>query len=531
MQLRPVEGSGVASSEAPRRIEILAALSLAIDLGLGQPMEHMLRSALIGLRLCDLLGLDEAARQRVFYTNLLAWIGCHADSFELAALFGDDIGFRRAYYSIDARGLPLLGLLLRRTGAERDAPRRAIARSRFLLVARSVMLTTIRSHCASAAKLADRVGLDDGLSPILGYTFERWDGHGMPNGSLADQIPLEMRVAHVADLGEIALRTGTAEHAAAGIRARSGTQFDPEVAELFCGHADEFVTELDSFDLWSRAVDQGGDDRRLSGQALDAVLTAIGDFADLKSPYTAGHSRAVSDLACRAAGVWCPADAQALRRAGWLHDLGRLGVSNSIWDKLGPLTELERERMRAHPYLTERIVTRIPGLQRESQLAGAHHERIDGSGYPRGTGSSLDSGQRLLAVADAYQSSLEPRPHRAALSPAEAAARIAAACRDRCLDRRAADAVLEVAGHEPLSGHDLPAGLTAREAQVLALICRGLSDREIAERLVIAPKTARNHVEHIYIKIDARNRVGATLFAMEHNLLTASSATDGPSAS
>lgn len=529
MQLRPV-GGGRASTEAPRRIEILAALSLAIDLGLGQPMEHMLRAALIGMRLSDLLGLDESTRQRVFYTNLLAWIGCHADSFELAALFGDDIGFRRAYYSIDARGLPLLNLLLRRTGAERDAPRRAIARSRFLLVARSIMLTTIRSHCASAVSLADRVGLDHGLSPILGCTFERWDGHGMPDGLRGDQIPLEMRVAHVADLGEIALRAGTPEHAAGNIRERSGTQFDPEVVEAFCGHVDEFATELDGADLWPLVIDQGGDHLRLSGPALDTVLTAIGDFADLKSPYTAGHSRAVSDLVCRAADAWHPADAETLRRAGWLHDLGRLGVSNSIWDKRGPLTELERERMRAHPYFTERIVMRIPGLQRESQLAGAHHERIDGSGYPRGTGSSLDRGQRLLAVADAYQSSLEPRPYRAAVSSVAAAERIRDEVRDGRLDVRAADAVLGVAGHQPHRGRDLPAGLTAREAQVLALICRGLSDREIAERLVITPKTARNHVEHIYLKIDARNRVGATLFAIEHDLIAATSSIDESSA-
>lgn len=522
---------------APRRVEVLAALSLAIDLGLGQPMEHMLRSAVIGSRLADALGCDATTRTRVFYTNLLAWIGCHADSHELVAQFGDDVAFRQAYYAVDTRGLPFLASLLRQTGSDRAAVPRTVARARFLAVGRSVMLTTIRSHCASAARLGDRVGLSDALAPTLDCTFERWDGHGLPEGRSGTDIPLETRIAHVADLAEVALRTGGTEAASAAVRARSGTHLDPGIVALLCAHIDEIAGGLREVDPWPLALRESGDDVRLGGAELDDVLVAIGDFADLKSPLTAGHSRAVATRVMRAARVAGSADETALRRAAWVHDLGRLGVSSAIWEKATPLTQVERERIRTHPYLTERIVARIPGMQRVAALAGAHHERLDGSGYPRGLSAGmLDAGQRLLAAADAYQGSIEPRPHRPALSPVAAAQRLRDEVRAGGLDGDAVAAVLDAAEYRtgsqpnPANGHgtrsrrgaaapELPAGLTAREAEVLTLICQGLSDREIARNLVIAPKTARNHVEHIYVKIDARNRVGATLFALEHGLV------------
>lgn len=525
----------------PRRVEVLAALSLAIDLGLGQPMEHMLRSAVIGSRLADRLGCDTTTQTRVFYTTLLAWIGCHADSHELVAQFGDDIAFRQSYYAVDARGLPFLASLLRQTGSDLDPVPRALARARFLANGRSVMLTTIRSHCASAAKLGDRVGLSDALAPTLDCTFERWDGHGMPEGRAGTDIPLETRIAHVADLAEVALRSGGTAAASAAVGARSGTHLDPDIVALLCAHIDEIAGSLREVDPWPLALRESGDDARLSGAELDDVLIAIGDFADLKSPMTAGHSRAVSTLVTRAARITGSEGETTLRRAAWVHDLGRLGVSSGIWEKAAPLTELERERIRTHPYLTERIAARIPGLQQIAAVASAHHERLDGSGYPRGlTAEMLDADQRLLAAADAYQGSLEPRPHRPAYSLDAAAQRLRDEVRAGKLDADAVAAVLKAAGHRtgspagsrgedadrresgsgrPTPRQELPAGLTPREAEVLTLICQGLSNREIARALVIAPKTARNHVEHIYVKIDARNRVGATLFALEHGLV------------
>jgi HD-GYP domain-containing protein (c-di-GMP phosphodiesterase class II)/DNA-binding CsgD family transcriptional regulator len=514
-----------------RRAELLAALSLAIDLGLGQPMEHMLRAMVLGTRMAEQLGIGQEARERTYYANLLAWIGCHADSFELAALFGDDIAFRADYYLIDAHGLPMLSLMLHRTGTELPALRRAARQSRFAATAGTAVRNLIRSHCLSAGQLANRVGLDPGMPAILGHAFERWDGKGLPAGRSGVEIPLEMRIAQLADTAEVFLRTAGLAAAVAMVRQRRGTQFDPELADLFCARAADLAAGLLEGDPWPAALAAAPLDDSLTETELDAVLAAMGDFADLKSPWTAGHSRAVASLAAAAARECAlpPAEVDLLRRAGWVHDLGRMGVSNAIWDKKSELSSMDRERLQIYPFLSERILGRVPGLRRVAGLAGAHRERLDGSGYPRGlSDTALDAGQRILAAADAYQTSLEPRPHRPAAEPAEAAARLHADVLAGRLDALAVNAVLAGGGRNDdavLGGgrkdarrRGAPAGLTARELEVLALLCRGMNNKDIAAALFIAPKTARNHVEHIYEKTGAANRVSATLFALDHGL-------------
>jgi DNA-binding CsgD family transcriptional regulator len=231
----------------------------------------------------------------------------------------------------------------------------------------------------------------------------------------------------------------------------------------------------------------------------------------------------VAQLAAAAAGqLGLPAgDAVAVRRAGLLHDLGRTGVPNSIWDKAGALTESERERVRLHPYYTERALARPEALARLGAIAAAHHERVDGSGYHRGLGGgALPPVGRVLAVADVYHAMTEPRPHRAPLEPAEAAGELRREVREGRLDADAAEAVLVAAGHRTGSRRrTAPGGLTPRELEVLLLLARGASNREIARTLVIAEKTAANHVEHIYAKLDVSTRTGAALYAMRHGLL------------
>ncbi len=242
----------------------------------------------------------------------------------------------------------------------------------------------------------------------------------------------------------------------------------------------------------------------------------------MKSPYFLGHSRAVADLAAEAAaGLGLPAgDVRNIRRAGLVHDVGRLGISNSIWDKRGPLGPGEWERVWLHPYLTGRILRASRLLAPLGAIAAQHCERLDGSGYPRGdSGPAISPAARILGAADAYQAMREPRPHRPARSPDEAAAALRADVRAGRLDAEAADAVLGAIGHRVPRRREGPAGLTAREVEVLRLLAQGLSNKEIAARLVISPKTAGNHVEHIYSKIDASSRATASLFAMQHGLL------------
>jgi DNA-binding CsgD family transcriptional regulator len=197
-----------------------------------------------------------------------------------------------------------------------------------------------------------------------------------------------------------------------------------------------------------------------------------------------------------------------------------MGVSNAIWDKRGPLGAGEWERVRLHPYLTERMLQQSEALAPLGAIAVQHRERLDGSGYPRGLqGSAISTPARILGAADAYQAMREPRPHRPARPPAEAAAELRADAKAGRLDTEAVAAVLGAAGHRIARRRQGPFGLTAREVEVLRLLAVGLSNKEIAQRLVITPKTVGNHVEHIYEKIDARTRAAAGLFAMQHGLL------------
>ena len=262
----------------------------------------------------------------------------------------------------------------------------------------------------------------------------------------------------------------------------------------------------------------------LSEAQLEDALLAIADFTDLKSPYLVGHSRGVATLAEAAARRYGlpETDAIGLRRAGLIHDLGRVGVSASIWNKPGPLTESEWERVRLYPYLTERILVRSQALAPLVELAILHQERLDGSGYHRRlSGNMLPLTARILAAADVYHAMTEPRPHRPALSPDEAADELRQDAKAGKLDAAAVDAVLSAAGHQVQQPrHSTPGGLSKREIEVLRLIARGLSNPEIGAQLVISKKTVGHHVQHIYNKIDVSTRAGATLFAMQHNLLS-----------
>jgi HD-GYP domain-containing protein (c-di-GMP phosphodiesterase class II) len=214
-----------------------------------------------------------------------------------------------------------------------------------------------------------------------------------------------------------------------------------------------------------------------------------------------------------------PSDVTAVRRAAHLHDVGRIGVSNQVWSKPAELTGAEWERVRMHPYLTDRVLSRIPGLAQVSAIARSHHEHLDGSGYPLGlSGSALGRLDRLLAAAVAYQSALEPRPYRGPHTPPEAATRLRERMASGALDVDSAEAVLAVAGHARDSVRRDDA-LTRRETEILGLVARGLSNRDIAARLVLSEKTVRNHVERTYAKIGASNRVGASLYALQQGLI------------
>jgi HD-GYP domain-containing protein (c-di-GMP phosphodiesterase class II) len=514
-----------AEGSTPRRAEVLAALSLGIDLGLGQPMEHMLRAAVIATRLADLLGLGADQRAVVYYADLVAWIGCHADSPELSVVFRDEIDFRAGTFRLDMRGLQRAGFMLQRAAADRDGFDRGRNTAKFMISGRRQMAEILNSHYVSAGALADRLGLGAQVRAAVHHTFERWDGHGLPRGVRGTAIPVEMRIVQIADVAEVRWREDGAEAALGMIRRRSGTQFDPAIVSALVGHGAEIFADIPGDDAWRAALDQAPEgDRPLTAPELDELLVALGDFVDLKSGFRHGHSRAVAALAAGAGRLMgLPGDdIERLRRAGAVHDLGRLGVSNAIWDKPTPLSSAELERVRLYPYLTQRVLGRVTGLGQVAALAGLHRELLDGSGYPKGVDASfLSAPARILAVADRYQSLTESRPHREALPPADAAAVLQREAAHGSLDAAAVSAVVSVAGHGPTRRAVRSSGLTAREEEVLALAAIGRSSREIAVELVITEKTVRNHLEHIYTKAGVSNRASASLFAVQHGIVKA----------
>jgi HD-GYP domain-containing protein (c-di-GMP phosphodiesterase class II) len=517
-----------------RLAELVAALSLGVDLGFGQPMEHVLRQCLIALRLAERVGLDEEARAVVYYTALLVNVGCHTDAHEQAKWFGDDIALKSGKYDHEFRSLSGAVAGMRMVGSGNPPLHRFRVGLEFALSGHREVDEMIAHHAAIGRTLAEQLGLSDEVLAAMGTAYEQWDGRGWPDGLQGDDVPMASRLAQLAEFVEVAHRVGGVEGTRKLARKRGGKQFDPALAALVRDEADMLLAGLDEVATWDAVIDaEPALAVVLSAERFDEALFAVASFVDLKSPYFLGHARAVADLAAEAgATLGLTADAlRTLRRAGLVHDLGRLGVSNAILDKRGPLGAGEWERVRLQPYLTERMLRQSESLAPLGAIAVQHRERLDGSGYPAGlAGASISRPARILGAADAYQAMREPRPHRPPLSPDEAAAELRADVRAGRLDAEAAEAVLGAAGHRVSRRREGPAGLTAREVEVLRLLARGLSNKDMAEQLVISPKTVANHVEHIYSKIGASSRAAASLFAMQQGLLPEEEFAAGPAA-
>jgi HD-GYP domain-containing protein (c-di-GMP phosphodiesterase class II) len=506
-----------------RLAELVAALSLGIDLGFGQPMEHVLRQCLISLRVAEVMGLAEPDRAVVYYTALLVNVGCHSDAHEQTKWFGDDIALKSGKYDHEIRSLRAAAAGMRQLGAGRPPLHRFRVGLEFALSGHREVDGMISHHAAIARTLGEQLGLPDEVLEALGAAYEMFDGRGWPGRLKGDEIPVASRIAQLAEYAEVAHRVGGIQGARELARRRAGKQFDPVLARVIDEHADAVFAGLDAVATWDAVVEaEPALAVVVAGEQFDEALAAIANFVDLKSPYTLGHARAVADLAGAAAGElgFAEAEVRTTRRAGLVHDLGRLGVSNSIWDKAGPLGPGEWERVRLHPHITERMLSQSEALAPLGAIAVQHRERLDGSGYPRGlSGPAISRPARLLGAADAYQAMREPRPYRPARTEEDAAEQLRAEVRAGRFDAEAVDAVLGVAGHRIARRRDGPAGLTQREVEVLRLLARGLTNKQIATELTISSKTVANHVEHIYVKIGASTRARAGLFAMQHGLL------------
>lgn len=509
-----------------RLAEPLCALSQMTDLGMGQSAGSALHTCLLATELARRLGLPEREVSDVYYTALLQHIGCTAYSHETAALVGgDDIGFRSAGARADDENLrDLLTFLL--AGIASGAPLLTRARAMLSVIRAGPSLAhaLYAASCEVAVRTSDRLGLSPGVQRGLDTLYTRWNGTGVP-GIAGEEIALPSRFAQVAGQAIVFRDIGGPDAAIQSIRKRAGTAFDPVIAEAFLRHGRDLMADIDEVDSFVAALDCEPEPRqRVPASRLDGIARAFADITDPVSPWFHSHSAGVATLADATARHLSLSDREitTIRLAGYLHDLGRVGVASGIWNKPKPLTSAEWERVRLHPYYSERILARSPALASLAPLAGMHHERLDGSGYHRGaSGNDIPLGARVLAVVDTWDTRTHDRPHRSAEAPDAVARGLQRDATHGRLDPAIVDAACSVTGQPvPQRRRSWPAGLTDREVQVLQLAARGYSNREIGAILSISPKTADHHIQHIYDKIGVSTRAGAALFAMEHDLIT-----------
>jgi HD-GYP domain-containing protein (c-di-GMP phosphodiesterase class II) len=500
--------------------ELLSALSLATDLGNGMPLEKTMRTCLLATTVGRRLDLSAADLSDTFYATLLRSIGCTAFASEEAAAFGDDVVYRHTYFPVDfGREAEVVAATEHELARGQSPEVREAAIATFFSKGPQMAAEMASTACSVAIRFAARLGMSPVVADTLTQIWERWDGQGFPQHLAGEEIGIAARLIHLANVAEIDHRTGGRELAVANVELRRGGWFDPVVADAFVAASGDLFAPLEQGSVWEAVLEVEPEPRRRLGEdGLDTAAAAFGDFVDLKSPFTLGHSGGVADLAA-SAGERLDLDVDVLRRAGHLHDLGRVSVSNGIWDKPGALTAAEWERVRLHGYYSERVLAQTPLLQSLAPIVGMHHERLDGSGYHRGAPAViLTTEARVLAAADVYHALGEPRPHRAPLPPEDAAAHLREGVASGLLDREAVGAVLEAAGHRSERA-GWPVGLTDREVEVLRLLARGGTRKEIAAELFISPSTVHTHTLHVYEKTGVTTRAALALFAMENDLL------------
>ncbi len=521
---------GLPISAAPLRLgELVATLALAQDNAFGQPLESQLRSCLLAGWMCEAAELGDEVRETAYWVALLRYLGCTGHAHEVATVFGDEIAIRAQTLVHDAANP---AEVMRDVVAFATAGHPAEERDEIVRMlqekAHEWAVHNFASGCEVADMLAQRLGFDSSVREALAFTFERWNGNGYPSHAQGEAIPLPMRVVHVSHDMEAIGRLFSPGQALEAARDRRDRTYDPALADVFVAHGAEWFERLESIDPWDAVLAlEPQPHRLLSDGELDDALTAVADFIDLKSPYMNGHSRRCAELAADATRILGLSDdaTDGIRRAALVHDFGTTGVPNSIWDKPGRLTRAEFDRVELHPMLTEQMLRRSPALAALNPVASTHHERCNGAGYHKRLRADADDpGACVLAATEVYVGMTSERADRPAFSAEDTAAELRRLESDGLLEPRATRAVLVAAGHgEPQTQTGKrqrnPGGLTRREVEVLRLAARGLTTRDIADRLFISPKTADHHIQHIYGKIGVSTRAAAALWAMQHTVV------------
>ena len=521
----PIPGPG-----AIRTAQLLGAFSVTSDLAFGFQLEDSIRSCYLSLRLARELGLSDADQVTVFYTTLMKDAGCTSWTSQMAAFLQTNEIEARKQVLLFGEGAPTAfpAWAERNLGNHLPPVERRQHIDYVIEHVPSFMLEGFQTACEVSARISGRLGMPAEVSESVLCLFEDWDGNGAPNGLRGDAIPVPARIVTAAFFAVPLYRQFGRGAFTDFATQQSGRLLWPRVAEALLDLAsdEEFWSGLESASIWDDvlALEPESPLTWTDETKIDDLALALSDFVDLKSASLAAHSRRVARIAEQIALIaGCSQDeATTIRRAALAHDLGLVGVpSYAINKPQDRLTHAERELLRLHPYHAERILASVPQVAALSPIIGSHHERFDGSGYYRGLrGREIPLGARIIAVADRLDELTHEGPGRVAVDLTDAL-RVLQAESGSSLDGDIVAAVgKSLGGALPLpSPEPWPAGLTSREVEVLRLASRGLTRRQIGDQLVITENTVRHHLEHIYSKTGTTTRVGATLFAMEHDLL------------
>lgn len=504
-----------------RLAEPVVALSGIGDLALRARAGAAARSAFIACRLARAVDLSDDVVRDVFYTALLQHVGCVGYAHEAAAVFGGrDVEMNSAGAHTDfANPADLFRTFVPELGAGLNVLSRMRILTAALTKAPRLGGVIHRASCEVGASTADRIGLPPGVAAALRQVEEWYDGKGGYLGASGDAVPVASRVVLTAFTAAVFDELAGADAALQVVTKRGGRQLDPDLATAFARVGRGILAELAASEV-DRVVleEEPWPHAQLDARGLDEVALAFGDIVDLKTLRSLGSARRGYNLAeATATRLGLDSDTVAdVRRAAALRDVGKAAISNAILDKSGELTRVELDELQLHAYHSERTLARAPALSHAAALAGLHHEHEDGSGYHRGlSGSALPVGGKVLAAVEAFFATTQRgMAGEEALSCVEGLARSRALNADVVQSLRAV-----VSGNSKPVARARPAGLSERQVEVLRLLAQGLSNKQIAARLVISPRTAEHHVQDIYAKIGVSSRAAVALFAMEHQLL------------
>lgn len=432
--------------------ELLSALSYALDLTEGRPMGHSVRACVIGMRIAREWRLPQEDLAELYYTLLLKDAGCSSNSSRLYHILNaDDLKAKGDLKVVDwtKTGWESLHYALTHVATSTPYPEKIWKLISVALTQQRDSCELVKIRCERGSMIARNLGFSDKVSAGIHSLDEHWNGGGYPNGLRGSEIPLFANIANLAQTLEVFYRARGRKDAVEAIRRRSGRWFDPELVKSAIALCKDgrLWEGLDKEDLREEALALEPADRILTAneQTVDAICLAFAEIIDAKTPFTYQHSNGVADAAVKIGerlGMSAP-EVKNLRRAGLLHDIGKLGVSNTILEKPGKLTGEEFEQVRLHPYHTFEILKRVPAFADFSGDAAAHHERLDGKGYWLGlTRDQLSLTARILAVADVFDALRAKRPYRDAL-PLEKVFSIMQKDAPHALDWPCLDALME----------------------------------------------------------------------------------------